>query len=61
MSKVIIEVVENGWILTASMEGRVNIMKVFNKQEEMVEFLNGILPVIEIGFIETLKEWIKER
>jgi hypothetical protein len=51
---------ENGWIVNATFEGRVSITKVFNDQKELLVFIGRILPMLNDGYNQTLKAWIKK-
>lgn len=47
----------NGWNVKVMFENHIDVNHVFNKKEDLLKFLNENLPIMEKGFIDTIKKW----
>lgn len=60
MYLIIIKQCLNGWIVEVNFLGRTEINHVFNKKEELINFLNENLFLLNKGYNTMLKQWTKD-
>lgn len=60
MYRVTITPAQNGWIIQIVFEGHVELNRVYASVVGVSSFINNELPILEKGFRETLKRWIKK-